>query len=130
MTRASLRQQSHRRLQHGLVSDAHRLHVAQRAERPAGIVVRPRIVDVVILRVQQHVGHARIRLVHADDVRAGRKLLVLDGDLFVGGVHLNAHQPEQVDHVGRFHRPRLIRRDDVGRRAFIPALATERLLLR
>ena len=48
------------------VGDAHGLHVVQRAERPAGVVVGPRVVDVVPLRVEQHVRHAAVGLVHPD----------------------------------------------------------------
>ena len=51
--------------------------------RPAGVVVWSRIADVVVLSVEQHVGHARVRLVHADDVGACRILLILYGELLV-----------------------------------------------
>ena len=62
-----------RRVEHLHISDAHDLDVEQLAERPAGVVVRIalRIVRRPVLIVEQRVGDAAVRLVHADEIRAG-----------------------------------------------------------
>src|SRR5580765_4338698 len=56
------------------VRDTHTLDVAQRPERPARVVVRTRVIRRVILRIEQHVRHAAVRLIHANDVAPERKL--------------------------------------------------------
>src|ERR1019366_1183904 len=64
-------EQRHGRLKDGGVGDTRGDGVHQRTHRPAGVVVWRRVADVVVLRVEQHVGHAAVRLIHADYVAAG-----------------------------------------------------------
>ena len=68
--------QLHRRVEHLHVGDADRLHAEALGERPAGVVVRPRlrVVRRPVLVVEQRVGDARVGLVHPDDVAARREL--------------------------------------------------------
>ncbi len=66
-------QLAHRRLQDGVVGDAHHLHVEQVAHRPGGVVVRVllRILRRPVLAIEQGVGDARVGLVHAHHDAAG-----------------------------------------------------------
>ena len=63
---------AHGRVEKGDVSDAHGFHAAKCAKSPASVIVGAGIAWAVILRVENHVGEAAVRLVHADDVAAGR----------------------------------------------------------
>ena len=62
-----------RRVEHLHISHADRRHVVQLGEGPAGVVVRRplRIVRAPVLIVEQRIGDAAVRLIHADDVGAG-----------------------------------------------------------
>ena len=105
--------QRHGRLQDGGFGDPHGGDVVQRAQRPAGIVIRRRIVDVVVLRVEQHVGAAAVGLVHADHVAAG-------GELAAGGVQpvdLDALQAQLIHQLGGLAGARIAGRGAPTRRA-------------
>ncbi len=109
-------------MQHGLFSHPNRFDIAQSAERPTRVVVRPRIVHVVILCVEQHVSHARVGLIHPDNVRARRKLLIFDADLFIRLVNFDSHQPQQIHHIGCFYNAGLIGRHHPRGRTFVRGL--------
>src|SRR5207302_1545675 len=57
------------------VDDANGLRVEEFGEGPAGVVVRRalRIVGAPVLIVEQRIGNAAVRLIHADDIRTGRE---------------------------------------------------------
>ena len=65
----------HRRVEHFQIDDSRRLHVVQLAKGPAGVVIRRllRIVRAPVLIIEQRVGNAAVRLIHAHDVPAGRE---------------------------------------------------------
>ena len=65
----------HRRVQNLRIGHTDGLRVEPFRERPARVVVRVllRVVRAPVLVVEQRVRDARVRLVHSDDVRAGRE---------------------------------------------------------
>ncbi len=116
-----LRNRLHRRLQHRQVEHAHHLHIERIAHRPAGIVVGffLRVLRRPVLAIEQRIGDARIRLVHAHDIATGSKrarlefrrlrlLLVLGGLVvavvfFVGFFrrrHLHRHRRRDAADLG------------------------------
>src|SRR5271169_1808144 len=64
--------------ENGEIGDAGGFYVAQRADSPAGVVIGAGIARAVKLGVEDHIGKAAVRLIHANDVAAG-------GDDGVGG---------------------------------------------
>ena len=119
----------HGRVEDGDVVDADGLDVVERPERPADVVVRPGVVDVEVLAVEHHVGHARIGLVHADDVAPGRVFGVLDLEGLVGPMDLDALGLELAQEPGRLAGARVVAGEDVGRGALGPGLGHGALAL-
>ena len=72
------------------ILDADSFDIFQRPKGPARVVIWPRIADVVILSIEQHIGHSRIRLVHPNDITAGSEFTFLCLDILAQTLHLAA----------------------------------------
>ena len=107
----------------------------QRAQGPSGVVVRRRVVDIVILRVEQHVRHAAVRLIHAHHVAAGGKLplapILPHRNFGVAreSLHLDALHAQQVDHLRALRGTGIAARNHPCRRSFILGLVHTPLAL-
>ena len=138
---------SHRSIQHLHVCNAHDLHVAELAKGPCGVIVRTalRIVRAPVLVVEKHVRDPAVGLVHANQIRACRKLHDFGGGFFFvvlfilvrlvilvalrlahrhrewsrGLNNLTPLQLQDAQQFGLSAGPRIVCRKDVCRRAFV-----------
>ena len=78
------------------------LDVAQQRDRPARVVVRPRVVRRIPLQPEEHLDDAAVRLVQADDVVAGLHLDVADRERLRRGVDVGALAADEVHQLGGF----------------------------
>ena len=123
------RHRGHGLCQHTLVGHPGDGDVAHVLERPARVVVGPRVLRRVVLDREIHVGQRPERLVAADDVVAGGHGGVARLERGVGRVHLEALAHQLVEGVGRVGLAALRRRDVPGVQRAVLALVDRALVL-
>ena len=111
------RQQRHLLIEDALLRHRQDLEVAHVLERPAGVVVRRRILRRVVLDREVHVGQRAERLIAADDVVAGLDVDAAGLERRGGLRHLEPLAAQLVDRLRRVGLAALRRRNHprVGR---------------
>ena len=93
------------------IGDRTQCDIAHVLQRPAGVVIRRRVVRAVVLLTEVALRERAVGLVERNDVVTRRDVDPTSRERLVRAPYLDAMEPEQVDEIRRLDRPRLVRRN-------------------